>query len=362
MAVYFITGKLGTGKSLASIRVIKDALKKGVPVATNIDLDLKHLMGRNNKSSRVMRVPDKPTINDLLAIGNANETYNEDRNGVLVLDELGTWLNSRNWADKSRKPVLDWFLHARKLGWDLYMLVQNISIIDAQCRDTLAEHVVDCKRMDRMKIPFVTFLFGLLGINVRYPRIHVASVKLMSCDMKVDTWWYRGAEFYDAYDTKQVFNDKEAYVHSVLPPYTVYGQYNKLTLKQRLTNIGEFFREAWLPLTVCLVLVYFLFNHYAGELETNTFLVDPLVEFVDFPDLDALQGNALDELFIDVTAPLSSPLLIVGSIGSDHLVEYTDGGQYWLSDLISDFHDVVIYNDCKLEIAGQIVECGGYDY
>nr|WP_250114634.1 zonular occludens toxin domain-containing protein [Escherichia coli] len=27
-------------------------------------------------------------------------------------------------GDKDRQPVIDWFLHARKLGWDIIFLIQ----------------------------------------------------------------------------------------------------------------------------------------------------------------------------------------------------------------------------------------------
>lgn len=46
----------------------------------------------------MIRLPDKPSLNDLLAIGVGNTSYDESRNGLLVLDECGTWFNSRSWG------------------------------------------------------------------------------------------------------------------------------------------------------------------------------------------------------------------------------------------------------------------------
>ena len=37
MAVYFITGKLGSGKSIAAVGKIRDYLNEGRAVATNLD-------------------------------------------------------------------------------------------------------------------------------------------------------------------------------------------------------------------------------------------------------------------------------------------------------------------------------------
>lgn len=112
MAVYVVTGKLGAGKTLVAVGKIKDKLNRGCPVATNLDLRLNKLIGEKARNTRVYRIPDKPQLADLEAIGRGNESYDEAKNGLLVLDECGTWFNSRSWADKSRQAVIDWFLHA----------------------------------------------------------------------------------------------------------------------------------------------------------------------------------------------------------------------------------------------------------
>ncbi len=115
---------------------------------------------------------------DLNAIGRGNKTYDEKLNGLLVLDECGTWLNTRSWNDKSRQPVLDWFLHARKLGWDIIFLVQNISLVDKQAREALAEHVVYCRRLDRFAIPLIGSLLSIIfGAKISAPKIHLGIVK-----------------------------------------------------------------------------------------------------------------------------------------------------------------------------------------
>ena len=49
MAVYAVTGKLGSGKSLVSVSRISDALIKNLKVATNLDINLKVLCTKKNK-------------------------------------------------------------------------------------------------------------------------------------------------------------------------------------------------------------------------------------------------------------------------------------------------------------------------
>ncbi len=77
-----------------------------------------------------MRVPDKPSVFDLNAIGLGNPLIcvvlkMNPRNGLLLLDECGTWFNSRDWNDKGRKELIDWIIR-RKRGWDIGFIVQDL--------------------------------------------------------------------------------------------------------------------------------------------------------------------------------------------------------------------------------------------
>ncbi len=230
MSVYIVTGKLGNGKTLVSVGRIYDALAAGRRVATNLDLDLVAMGGRMNKTMQVTRVPDKPSIDDLTALGSAYEgPYDESKFGALVLDECGTWFNSRNWQDKSRKAVNDWFLHARKLRWDVYLIIQDINILDSQARDALAEYTVFCRRLDNIRIPLIGGLFqSVFGVRLTLPRIHRAKV-VYGCslqDMVSDVWNYRGNNMFSYYQTDQVFlNDYPHGVYSMLTPWHTSGRY-----------------------------------------------------------------------------------------------------------------------------------------
>ena len=133
MSVYIVTGKLGNGKTLVTVGRIRNAIRAGSRIATNLDIDLKAMFHRQAKNINVMRIPDKPNIDDLNAIGKGydGDDYDEGKFGLLVLDECGTWFNSRNWQDKTRKDVNNWFLHAHKLKWHVYIIIQDISMLDS---------------------------------------------------------------------------------------------------------------------------------------------------------------------------------------------------------------------------------------
>ena len=229
MAFYFVTGKLGNGKTLVTIGRIRDKILSGCLVATNIDLDLEKMFHSRARDINVIRVPDKPTREHLDWIGIGNDTYDEEKNGILVLDECGTWFNSRNWQDKSRKAVNDWMLHARKKGWDVYLIVQDLSIIDSQARESLSEHTVFCRRLDRIRIPFIgPVIKALFGYNLTLPRIFRAKAHYGTSqrDFVSDTWTYRGSDLFHCYDTKQAFlSDYPHGVYWSLTPWHLTGRF-----------------------------------------------------------------------------------------------------------------------------------------
>ena len=238
MAIYIVTGKLGGGKTLAAVSRINDALEQGRKVATNLDLNLERLPGlsRKTKNARVIRLPDRPSVGDIEAAGfgiegvsdldEARKAYDEERFGMLVLDECGTWLNSRDWQAEGRRELINFLLHIRKHLWDVYLIIQDISMLDKQARKALAEHVVYCRRTDRMKVPVLGGLMSFIwGKRVSMPKMHMAIVKYgdQPQSMTVDRWWYNGTALYEAYDTTQVFTeDRTDGVRSLLAPWYRY--------------------------------------------------------------------------------------------------------------------------------------------
>lgn len=253
MPIYFVTGKLGAGKSLVSVGRIRDKLNKGLPVATNLDINLKNMLGRDKKNTRLYRVPDKPEIFDLEAIGIGNKSYDESQNGLLVLDECGTWFNSRTWADKGRQAVINWLLHARKKGWDVIFIIQDLSLVDKQARLSLAEHVVYCRRTDRATLPIIGSIFKIItGGKMPLPKVHLGIVRYgdSSTAIKVDTWVTVGISLYSSYDTKQMFTDHyDNGVYSVLPPYYTHGRYSVPKTLRNIMRISKIYFRKWSRIT-----------------------------------------------------------------------------------------------------------------
>lgn len=227
MAFYFVTGKLGSGKTLLTVGKIRDRLLSGCRVATNLNLNLENMLPLSLNNVDCLRLPDYPSIEDFEALGlGSTVPSDESKFGLIVLDETSGLFNARSWSDKSRAAIIEWIKHTRKLRWDVMFIAQSETMLDKQIRDSFGEHLVICKRLDRMSVPFVGWLFRLLGFNITMPKIHVGIVRygLAKSDLVVARWMYRARDLYSAYDTEQVFSsDTSPALYSYLSPYSLKG-------------------------------------------------------------------------------------------------------------------------------------------
>lgn len=205
MPVSLIQGKLGTGKGKLVMLKIRQALRDGKRVATNCDLFLEHMMPSQSKMT-ALRLPDKPTPADLMLMGKGYEgKINPKKEGVLALDELGSWLNARSYQDKNRSGFLDWLIHARKFRWTTYLLAQDVEMIDKQVRTAVVEYLVKCINLENVKIPIIGHLLGEKG---KLPRMHVAVTTLTDVPgVQIDREMYRADDLHQAYDTEQAFRE-----------------------------------------------------------------------------------------------------------------------------------------------------------
>lgn len=251
MAGYLITGARGAGKSLVAVARIRDYLAEGRPVATNLDLDLRALL-KAKPASWCIRLPDMPCAADLKALPVVHDTGDEAQNGALVLDECAIWLNAREWGGGDRPAVINWLLQSRKVGWDLYFIVQDVSLLDKQARTTLFDYRVVCRRLDRLKVPFVgnalsSLTFGLW--DGRFPQIHLGAVHygFSPNAPRTELWTYRARELYKAYRTTQVLRPESDGAHCLLwreplpPPRP--GLLPKLPEVDRLSRLPR--EQAW---------------------------------------------------------------------------------------------------------------------
>lgn len=194
MTVSILTGHLGGGKTLYAVKRAGDYITAGRRVASNITFNTDKLCLWNCKTSYI-KLPLVPRGSDLHDLGRAYDgDYNEAKNGLVILDEAGTWLNSHDWKDKDRRELFRWITHARKLGWDVMLIIQDYESLDAQIRRSVSEIVIKTAHLNRL-LP----IFGSL-----IPKIHIATARYYSPQgPKLFRHYMRGVRFYDCYDTRQ---------------------------------------------------------------------------------------------------------------------------------------------------------------
>lgn len=219
-----LAGKRGAGKSLIAVSRMRDYLWAGRMVATNLNIRVEHLVPPRNRV-RPYRLPDWPTADDLMALPLGNPglqwiegepypvmrsgyPFSEDENGLLVLDELATFLNSRDWQGQGRQALINWLLHSRKFGWDLLFIAQHVGLVDKQVRDALFDLFATTRRLDKVQVPVIGRIAAWMGFKLRLPKWHVAIVRygLQQGAPLSESIWVRGRDLYRAYDTTQKIN------------------------------------------------------------------------------------------------------------------------------------------------------------
>lgn len=227
MAIWLFTGKPAGSMMHCAVSKIRERLLVGGPVVTNFDLRLDQLAGVQRKSTRVIRLPDKPSLENLECIGVGNALFDETKNGLLVLDESCTW--SRTLADKDSQGIVDWLWHARAKGWDIIFFVQNISMVDTRFIESSIDYFVYCRRIDFANIYAIGSVFKLLTMaGLPSPILHRGIVRYGSLptSLKIDDFIVFDNSLCRAYDNNKLLSDfNDDGVFSYLPPSHTHGRF-----------------------------------------------------------------------------------------------------------------------------------------
>lgn len=293
MIYRFVTGKLGTGKTLVSVGKALEYLNRGGQVATNVDFFPENFANKRNRDIRIIRLPDHPTSTDLKALGIGNRTlelgpdgnyrpgpnYDPKANSVLLLDELAQSMNARTWNSKDRQALISHLVLLRKCGWDAYFIVQDIEMIDKQIRDALASETGFCNNLDKFNVPFLSpIVKAFTGKPLKLPKVHRVRFHdgHSRQGIKTDSDFYRGKHLYKLYNTAQTLSaDYDSGTYCLLTPWHLVGRYlpEKMPIWKRVAKL--FLLLVWLiSLAVCILIPpvrrYFRFNgigHGQGRME-----------------------------------------------------------------------------------------------
>lgn len=238
MACYFYTGSRGSGKTLGSVHQIYEYLKSGRPVATNLDINPKKLI---DKGFNLTRLPDKPSSIHMHELGHAyiddttkSFTYDESKNGLIVLDEISLFLSSKR--DKEFQPLMEWLVQSRKWGWDLILIAQSKEQVNETVYKALCDNLVLCKADKLVPIPYIGGLMRKIGFSGKLPDNHTALVLNGRSEQNgvIETISYSRKKLQNMYNTAQTFTDGLEYVNGelrdmrssyrVVPDYILTGQ------------------------------------------------------------------------------------------------------------------------------------------
>lgn len=254
MIFRFVTGKLGSGKTLCAVADALKYLKRGSMMATNVDIFPEHFHDKHNDKTRIYRLPDHPTAEDLkmLPVGNPtleigpdgsympSDNYDPNANSILLLDELAQFLNTRNFQAKGRLDLIGVLVLLRKMGWDAYFLVQHIDMVDKQVREALSQETGFAKNLSRFPVPVLGPLtrmifgkavtLGAFGFNHRI-SFHDGHSKE---GVKIETRSFTAGPIKKIYNTAQLLHSdyspmwaknhhENAGLHCLLTPYHLAG-------------------------------------------------------------------------------------------------------------------------------------------
>lgn len=143
--IHLYTGKFGQGKtSLMTIRAYQLACQyPQLNILTNIKLK------------------NFPTHTRILPLKTANDILNAPNNTLVLIDEIGTLFNSRDFSTGKNsvpKPVFQHLCQCRKRHMMIMATVQRFNLLDKQIRDITAD-VTSCSATG--KHPFTRILTGI---------------------------------------------------------------------------------------------------------------------------------------------------------------------------------------------------------
>ena len=136
--IHLFTGKFGAGKtSLMVLKAYKLCEKyPQLHIVTNLKLD------------------NFPAHTQILPLNTAEDILNAPKNTIVLIDEIGTLFNSRDFSSGKKsvpKPVFQHLCQCRHRHMMLLATVQRFTLLDKQIRDITAS-VTECKT--HFKHPF----------------------------------------------------------------------------------------------------------------------------------------------------------------------------------------------------------------
>jgi hypothetical protein len=124
--IYAIVGRPGTGKSYSAVDMVRNFLRKGTDVYSNVPIDESKFWEGN-----------EPKKKGKLFFWKSLAQFRYIENGIVIIDEAGSYFEARNWAKFSLDDRIKFQQH-RKQKLDIYLIAQSFARIESSIRQLTA--------------------------------------------------------------------------------------------------------------------------------------------------------------------------------------------------------------------------------
>lgn len=215
-----VSGRIGAGKSLHVVRLIRSHLYRGGVVCTNIALDVSTIAKSLQRALRPWQVVSISEQTDPKLIPIGDKRGHGRRKVMVVLDEALNWFQSTQGKDVRKSVWGEWLRQSDKLGQQVYFIAQNFERTAKWIRE-LSQVSVEIVPLGDLKFLFVRLRWLLPPVRRLYLAVsrdvRTGSLLGTSCHSYTSDIWR-------LYDTSATFGFQaasSAFVGSVPPPFVL---------------------------------------------------------------------------------------------------------------------------------------------
>lgn len=165
--IYLYTGTPGSGKSYHAAEVVDRALRRGIPVIANFEVNLNP---KRHKAEFIMI--DTLDMTPETFMRYAEEHFKPGRDehqGIIIIDEAQIPFNSREGLNRNRMKWISFFSKHRHYFYDIILITQHDRMLDRQIR-SLVETEYKHRKLTNFgaKGWFMIVIFHKMFVAVQY--------------------------------------------------------------------------------------------------------------------------------------------------------------------------------------------------